>query len=206
MEFGRWCPSLVTLGAGNVVAVSGLGDNHRSVIPERFDAATSTWSRLPEPGPIPMNAHLVLLDDGRVFYTGGQYGGNNGGRPSIWYTATGQRTEVLGLTDPALRRQSASALLPAAQDQRVLILGGGGVSACTVPRFRPSQPATRQHAGVQAAGRRCGIRAGRSARPAPARERRPARTVPADQAASKIEASGSICPAVLSHALCPGEV
>jgi hypothetical protein len=126
MEFGRWYPSLVTLGGGDVVAVSGLGDNHLSVIPERFDAATSTWSRLPEPGPIPMYAHLVLLGDGRVFYTGGQYGGNNGVRPSIWDISTGQRTEVLGLTDPALRNQAASVLLPPAQDQRVMILGGGG--------------------------------------------------------------------------------
>jgi hypothetical protein len=127
MEFGRWYPSLVTLGDGDVVAVSGLGaDNFLTLIPERFDAASSTWSRLPEPGPIPMYAHLFLLDDGRVFYTGGQYGGNNGVRPSIWDTATGQRTEVLGLTDPALRNQSTSVLLPPAQDQQVMILGGGG--------------------------------------------------------------------------------
>jgi hypothetical protein len=127
MEFGRWYPSLVATADGDVVAVSGLGhDNHLSVIPERFDAATSTWSRLPEPGPIPMYAHLFLLDDGKVFYTGGQYGGNNGVRPSIWNTATGHRTEVLGLTDPTLRNQSASVLLPPAGDQKVMILGGGG--------------------------------------------------------------------------------
>jgi Domain of unknown function (DUF1929) len=127
MAFGRWYPSLVALGDGDVIAVSGLGtDNHLSVIPERFDATTSTWSPLPSPGPIPMYAHLLLLDAGKVFYAGGQYGGNNGVRPSIWDIATGHRTEVLGLTDPMLRNQSTSVLLPPAQDQKVMILGGGG--------------------------------------------------------------------------------
>jgi hypothetical protein len=126
MAFGRWYPSLVTLGDGDVIAVSGLGDNQLTVTPERFDPATSTWSPLPVPGPIPMYGHLFLLDDGRVFYSGAQYGGNNGVRPSIWDPATGHTLEVLGLVDPALRNQAASVLLPPAQDQKVMILGGGG--------------------------------------------------------------------------------
>ncbi|WP_459956920.1 galactose oxidase-like domain-containing protein [Nocardia sp. IFM 10818] len=127
MAFGRWYPSLVSLPSGDVVAVSGLGaDNFLSNTPELFDAATETWSPLPVPGPLPMYAHLFLLADGRIFYAGGQYGGNNGVRPSIWDPATGARTEVPGLTDPGSRNQAASVLLPPAQDQRVLILGGGG--------------------------------------------------------------------------------
>lgn len=127
MAFGRWYPSLATLPDGSVVAVSGLGaDNFLSVVPELFDAATQTWSALPVPGPIPMYGHLILLVDGRLFYTGGQYGGNNGMRPSMWDPLTGATTEVTGLSDPGSRNQSASVLLPPAQDQRVLILGGGG--------------------------------------------------------------------------------
>ncbi|MEU0539603.1 galactose oxidase-like domain-containing protein [Nocardia sp. NPDC005978] len=127
MAFGRWYPSLATLPDGNIVAVSGLGaDNFLSVVPELFDAATETWSPLPVPGPIPMYGHLVLLADGRLFYTGGQYGGNNGMRPSLWDPSTGAVTEVPGLTDPGSRNQAASVLLPPAQAQRVLILGGGG--------------------------------------------------------------------------------
>ncbi|WP_067813729.1 galactose oxidase-like domain-containing protein [Nocardia inohanensis] len=127
MEFGRWYPSLATLPSGKVVAVSGLGaDNFLSVVPELFDPETETWSALPVPGPIPMYGHLLLLADGRLFYTGGQYGGNNGMRPSIWDPLTGATTEVTGLTDPGSRNQSASVLLPPAQHQRVLLLGGGG--------------------------------------------------------------------------------
>lgn len=127
MAFGRWYPSLITMPDGNVVAVSGLGaDNFLSVVPELFDTATQTWSQLPVPGPIPMYGHLVLLDDGRLFYTGGQYGGNNGVRPSIWDPFSGTMTEVPGLADPGSRNQAASVLLPPAQQQRVMILGGGG--------------------------------------------------------------------------------
>lgn len=127
MEFGRWYPSLVTLPDGRVVAVSGLGtDGYLAVTPELFDPATETWSQLPVPGPIPMYGHLLLLEDGRIFYSGGQYGGNNGMRPSVWDPATGAATEVPGLVDPGSRNQSASVLLPPAQDQRVMLLGGGG--------------------------------------------------------------------------------
>ncbi|WP_460695579.1 galactose oxidase-like domain-containing protein [Nocardia thraciensis] len=127
MAFGRWYPTLAELPDGNVVATSGLGDdNFLSQVPELFDTATQTWSQLPVPGPIPMYGHLVLLDDGRLFYTGGQLGGNNGMRPSVWDPATGAVTVVPGLTDPEARNQSSSVLLPPAQRQRVMILGGGG--------------------------------------------------------------------------------
>jgi Domain of unknown function (DUF1929)/FG-GAP-like repeat len=127
MNFGRWYPSLLTLGDGDVLSVSGLGDDgHLTVTPEVFDAATSTWSNRPVPGPIPMYGHLFLLEDGKVFYSGAQYGANNGVRPSIWDIATGHLTPVPGLFDPALRNQAASVLLPPAQDQKVMIIGGGG--------------------------------------------------------------------------------
>ncbi|CAM2867951.1 galactose oxidase-like domain-containing protein [Skermania piniformis] len=127
MDFGRWYPTLVTMGDGTVLAVSGLGaDNQLSVVPESFDPATGRWTRRPVPGPIPMYAHLVLLADGRLFYSGAQYGGNNGVRASIWDPATGALTEVPGLAEPGSRNQAASVLLPPAQSQQVMIFGGGG--------------------------------------------------------------------------------
>ena len=83
MGQGRWYPTLVALPDGDVLAVSGLGsDGFLSLVPERFDGLG--WSVLPESPPWPMYAHLFLLDDGRLFYSGGQYGGNNGQRPGIW--------------------------------------------------------------------------------------------------------------------------
>lgn len=127
MAFGRWYPTLCELPDGKVVAVSGLGaDGFLATTPELFDPVTETWSQLPVPGPIPMYGHLLLLADGRIFYAGGQYGGNNGMRPSVWDPLTGAVTEVPGLVDPGSRNQAASVLLPPAQQQRVMILGGGG--------------------------------------------------------------------------------
>ena len=73
----------------------------------------------------PMYGHLFLLADGRVFYSGGQYGDNNGVRPAVWDLATNATADVPGLPDPGSRNQSASVLLPPAQAQRVMIIGGG---------------------------------------------------------------------------------
>jgi hypothetical protein len=114
----------VKLINGCVIAVQGLDDNHLAVTPERFDAATSAWSPLPVPGPIPMYAHLFLLDDGRIFDAGGQYGRNNGVRPSIWGTATGHTTGVFGLTIQrcAIRRP----VCYPRRSKKVMILGGAG--------------------------------------------------------------------------------
>ena len=126
MAGGRWYPSLLTLADGRVLALAGLGgDGNLNVVPEAYTDGAG-WAALASPGPWPMYAHQVLLADGRVFYTGGQYGGNNGSRPAVWNVATGATTEVHGLTVPDMRNQSASVLLPPAQAQRVMILGGGG--------------------------------------------------------------------------------
>jgi len=73
-----------------------------------------------------MYAHLFLLADGRVFYAGGQFGGNNGMPPSLWELDTGHTTTVPGLHEPDSRNQAASVLLPPAQAQQVMIFGGGG--------------------------------------------------------------------------------
>jgi hypothetical protein len=76
--------------------------------------------------PWPMYAHLFLLADGRLFYSGGQYGGNNGQRPGIWNPVANTVVQVDGLPEPGFRNQSASVLLPPAQDQQAMIIGGGG--------------------------------------------------------------------------------
>jgi hypothetical protein len=125
MDQGRWYPTLVALPDGDVLAVSGLGaDGNLSRIPERYHGAG--WTNLPFSPPWPMYAHLFLLEDGRLFYSGAQYAANNGLRPSIWDPAADDVVEVHGLPVPAFRNQAASVLLPPAQDQKVMIIGGGG--------------------------------------------------------------------------------
>ena len=97
---GRWYPTLVALPDGDVLAVSGLGaDGHLTLIPERCDGAG--WTALPMSPPWPMYAHLFLLADGRLFYSGGQYGANNGQRPGIWDPVATTVRQVMGCPSPA---------------------------------------------------------------------------------------------------------
>jgi hypothetical protein len=126
MVGGRWYPTLLTLQDGGVLAVSGLDQTSQlNVLPETYDGVG--WSHTQEsPSNWPLYCHLFLLEDGRVFYSGGQYGANNGVRPSIWDLTTNTVIDVGGvLVDASKRNQAASVLLPPVQDQRVMIMGGG---------------------------------------------------------------------------------
>jgi hypothetical protein len=126
MRRPRWYPTLITLGDGRIIAVSGRGaDGTLDRVPEIFERGRG-WRNLPSPGLLPWYAHLFLLSDGRVFYSGGQMSGNRGARPVLWDLDTGDTTVVPGLPMSDLRNQSASVILPPAQAQRVMIVGGGG--------------------------------------------------------------------------------
>ncbi|MDX3847993.1 radical copper oxidase GlxA [Streptomyces europaeiscabiei] len=131
MRKARWYPTLVGLADGRVLAVSGLddvgvvdpGDN------EIYDPRTRKW----KPGPkryFPTYPALFLTRGGKLFYPASNagYGPDDLGRePGLWDLRTNRFQKVKGLTDPDLTETSASVLLPPAQDQKVMILGGGGV-------------------------------------------------------------------------------
>ena len=125
MAGGRWYPTLLALADGRVLTVAGLDqDSVLNLVPEIYTDGAG-WSSLPVSPHWPMYAHLFLLGDGRVFYSGGQYGDNNGVKPAIWDLTTNAAVDVRGLPAAGSRNQSASVLLPPAQDQRVMIMGGG---------------------------------------------------------------------------------
>jgi hypothetical protein len=125
MAGGRWYPTLLPLADGRVLTVAGLNEHSvLNIVPEVY-ADGAGWSPLPVSQHWPMYAHLFLLADGRVFYSGGQYGDNNGVRPAVWDLATNVAVDVHGLPDAGVRNQSASVLLPPAQEQQVMIIGGG---------------------------------------------------------------------------------
>jgi hypothetical protein len=127
MAGGRWYPSLVALADGRVLAVSGLDETSQlNLVPEVYADGAGWAQRPPSPSNWPQYGHLFLLADGRICYSGGQYGSNNGVRPSVWDLAANTAVEVGGvLVDAGKRNQSASVLLPPAQAQRVMVLGGG---------------------------------------------------------------------------------
>ncbi|WP_326610349.1 kelch motif-containing protein [Streptomyces scopuliridis] len=131
MKEARWYPTLVTLDDGKVLAVSGLddvgavltGDN------ELYDPETKEWSKGPTRY-FPTYPALFLTKGGKLFYSGSNAGygpAEKGRRPGIWDLTKNTFTEVGGLTDPDQTETSASLMLPPAQDQRVMLLGGGGV-------------------------------------------------------------------------------
>jgi hypothetical protein len=134
MQHGRWYPTLIPLGDGRVLATTGLdesGNGHNQTL-ETYSADTNTWQTREFaagfPG-LPLYAHLFLLADGRIFFSGGRMDDPLDVQPCIFEPAEDPvPTEpVPDLLDPDMRNQSASVLLAPAQAQQVLICGGGPV-------------------------------------------------------------------------------
>lgn len=134
MQHGRWYPTLIAMGDGRVLATTGLneaGNAHNQAV-ELYSAATDSWQPLHLPADfpgLPLYAHLFLMEDGRVFFSGGRMDDPLQVEPCVLNLSQNPigLTFVPDLLDPVLRNQSASVLLPPAQDQKVLIMGGGPV-------------------------------------------------------------------------------
>ncbi len=135
---GHWYPTLTELGDGSIWMAGGLReDTTGSVATEHFDTAGSQW--------LPLNQikqtwsfwglypHMILMQDGRMFYSGGHVFGNGlpGTGASIYNPDTGTISDVSGLRQKDMRDQSASVLLPPAQDQKLMITGGGNINTAT---------------------------------------------------------------------------
>lgn len=136
MNDGHWYPSATILGNGDVVSFGGLReDSTGSVTAERWSDAEQRW--------LPTNRvnqtwsywglypSMILMQDGRLFYSGSHVFGNNipGTGSAIYDYDANTITEVPGLQNKDERDQSASVLLPPAQDQKVLTLGGGNIDS-----------------------------------------------------------------------------
>lgn len=128
---GHWYPTLVNRGDGTVMLIGGNDDrgsiqSHFQVFDPQANGGTGSWtSQRASAQFFPTYPALHLLADGRFFYSGVSTFGS-GNRPAgIWDSAANTFTPVTGLTDPALRDMGASLLLPPAQSQKVMVLGGG---------------------------------------------------------------------------------
>ena len=137
MAHGRWYPTLISLADGRVLAASGLTEagNALNETLEIFSPANNTWKLQHIGGNpvdfqgLPLYAHLFLLKDGRVFFSGGRMDDARPTAPCIINLAPNpaQTHAVPDLLEPDFRNQSASVLLPPAQAQRVMVIGGGPV-------------------------------------------------------------------------------
>ncbi|KUN85797.1 galactose oxidase [Streptomyces bungoensis] len=133
---GHWYPSATELGNGDVVSFGGLReDSTGSVTAERFSAAQNQWLPVSQVHQTwsywGLYPSMILMQDGRLFYTGSHVFGNNipGTGSAVYDYDANTITQIPGLQNKDERDQSASVLLPPAQSQRVLTIGGGNIDS-----------------------------------------------------------------------------
>ncbi|MFI5492717.1 galactose oxidase-like domain-containing protein [Actinoplanes sp. NPDC051859] len=142
MVKSRWYPTLAELPSGDVLAVSGL-DEFGRMLPgdnERYVRDQKRWVDAPELKRVfPTYPSLHLMANGKLFFSGSNagYGSDTEGRtPGLWNLRNNSFREVPGLQDGHMTETSSSVLLPPAQDQRVMIFGGGEVGESPVSTAR----------------------------------------------------------------------
>ncbi|MFF3122419.1 galactose oxidase-like domain-containing protein [Streptomyces sp. NPDC057908] len=132
MNEARWYPTLTTLRDGRVLALSGL-DEIGQIVPgkdEIYDPKTRKWQYTGIVRRFPTYPAVFLLNDGKLFYSGSNagYGPADVGRePGIWDLATNSFRKIPGLSDADEMETSATVRLPPAQDEKFMVIGGGGV-------------------------------------------------------------------------------
>ncbi|MFI2374169.1 galactose oxidase-like domain-containing protein [Streptomyces sp. NPDC018964] len=132
MKESRWYPTLTTLSDGRILSVSGL-DDIGQLVPgknEVYDPKTKKWAYTDEVRQFPTYPALFLMQNGKVFYSGSNagYGPDDVGRdPGVWDVETNKFTKIPGLSDPNMMETSGTVLLPPAQDEKYMVIGGGGV-------------------------------------------------------------------------------
>ncbi|MFB8750835.1 MULTISPECIES: kelch motif-containing protein [Streptomyces] len=132
MHEARWYPTLTTLGDGKILSVSGL-DDIGQLVPgknEVYDPGTRKWTYTDEVRQFPTYPALFLMQNGKIFYSGANagYGPDDVGRdPGIWDVETNKFTKVPGLSDADMLETANTVLLPPAQDEKYMVIGGGGV-------------------------------------------------------------------------------
>ncbi|MFE2627644.1 galactose oxidase-like domain-containing protein [Streptomyces sp. NPDC059374] len=136
MNDGHWYPSATILGNGDVISFGGLReDSTGSVTAERWSDAEQKWLELWKVNQTwsywGLYPSMILMQDGRLFYSGSHVFGNNvpGTGAAIYDYDANTVTQVPGLRNKDERDQSASVLLPPAQDQKVLTIGGGNIDS-----------------------------------------------------------------------------
>ncbi|WP_210591070.1 kelch motif-containing protein [Streptomyces sp. GESEQ-35] len=132
MNEARWYPTLTTLSDGKILSVSGL-DDIGQLVPgknEIFDPETKKWTYTKKTRQFPTYPALFLMQNGKIFYSGANagYGPDDVGRdPGIWDVDTNKFTKLPGLSDANKLETANTVLLPPAQDEKYMVIGGGGV-------------------------------------------------------------------------------
>ncbi|GGX20169.1 kelch motif-containing protein [Streptomyces chryseus] len=132
MNEARWYPTLTTLEDGKVLSLSGL-DEIGQIVPgkdEIYDPATKKWEYTGVIRKFPTYPAIFLMNNGKLFYSGSNAGygpADEGREPGIWDLKTNKFKKIPGLSDPDMMETSATVRLPPAQDEKFMVIGGGGV-------------------------------------------------------------------------------
>ncbi|MGW0734098.1 galactose oxidase-like domain-containing protein [Streptomyces sp. NPDC002851] len=133
MNEARWYPTLTTLSNGKILALSGL-DDIGQIVPgnrnEVYDPETKKWQYVKQNRQFPTYPAVFGLPNGKLFYSGANagYGPDDVGRdPGIWDFRTNKFTKVGGLSDAKLMETAGTVMVPPAQDEKFMVIGGGGV-------------------------------------------------------------------------------
>jgi hypothetical protein len=134
MTFKRWYPTLTGLADGSVISVSGL-DGTGEILNgqnEVYDPATRRWTERKDLTQY-FPSYPALFQTARenvLFYSGANagYGPAEQGRiPGFWDLRSNVLTPVPGIRDPDLLETAGSAWAGPVQDQRIAVVGGGGI-------------------------------------------------------------------------------
>ncbi|MFM9594911.1 galactose oxidase-like domain-containing protein [Streptomyces scabiei] len=132
MNEARWYPTLTTLSDGTVLSLSGL-DEIGQLVPgknEIYNPATKKWTYTKDVQQFPTYPAISLMQNGKLFYSGANagYGPDDIGRdPGVWDLRTNGFTKLPGMSDGKLLETAGTVLLPPAQDETYMVIGGGGV-------------------------------------------------------------------------------
>ncbi|MGY1500534.1 radical copper oxidase GlxA [Streptomyces sp. QTS52] len=132
MNEARWYPTLTTMSDGRILSLSGL-DDIGQLVPgknETYDPKTKKWTYTSHTRQFPTYPAISLMQNGKMFYSGANagYGPDDVGRdPGVWDVATDKFTKLKGLGDPNMLETAGTVLLPPAQDEKYMVIGGGGV-------------------------------------------------------------------------------
>ncbi|MDD7941205.1 galactose oxidase early set domain-containing protein [Actinomycetospora lutea] len=134
MAFHRWYATLTPMSDGRVLTTAGL-DGTGEVLngqTELFDPRTDAFvERKDLTHYFPTYPAIFETDRvGRMVYTGANAGygpADRGREPGFWDTDTGAFTAIPGLRDPDLLETAGSSFVGPVNDQRMAVVGGGGV-------------------------------------------------------------------------------
>jgi len=129
MKHGRWYPTVLMLADGTVLAASGLDEQGKGLdnntLEHNSDPDHAPWVKTRDFN-LPLYPHLFQLADGRLFYTGGKMDTEGDSDPFVFDPINATESVLIKkLTDVGQCNQCASVIMPPAQNQLFMILGGG---------------------------------------------------------------------------------